>query len=281
MVLVLRRHIPHAVRQLHQGRAGRRRACRDAYAGDLFGRHRRRFITLRTPVGAQGRTGLGALRLDRPVTVRHRPVLRQSRAGAAKPRRRRRVPWQTRALADHRRPDPDRHVRRLLHRPAVCAHPGAFGACVPLANHRRQQYSQCAVHGRIGRHGYRPAQCRTVDSAAVHGHRRDECSRRPLHLSAGAGIPDAFPGVAAHPHLLSGRPGRIAEHPGGGRLRDRLQSRELCRCGGDRRARSPPDTLRDGLQDLRHADHQLHLSYHARDSHRIGQGRCRDEGTCF
>ena len=82
VVLVLRRDLPDAVRQLHQGCARRRRARRDAAAGDLLGRHRRRLAAVRAPVGAQGRDRPGAVRLDRPVGVRDRSLLREPRARA-------------------------------------------------------------------------------------------------------------------------------------------------------------------------------------------------------
>ena len=66
LVLVLRRDVPDAVRQFHQGRAGRRRARRHAAARDLLDRHRRRLAAVRAAVRTQGRARPRAVRLDRP-----------------------------------------------------------------------------------------------------------------------------------------------------------------------------------------------------------------------
>ena len=77
VVLVLRRDLPHAVRELHQGRARRRRARRHVAARDLLGRDRHRVAAVRAPVGTQGGARAGAFRLDRAVAVRDRPVLRE------------------------------------------------------------------------------------------------------------------------------------------------------------------------------------------------------------
>ena len=79
--------------EFHQGRAGRRRARRDAAAGDLLRRHRRGFAAVRAAVRTQGRDRPGALRLHRPVAVRRRPVLREPRAAGAGTERRRQRSW--------------------------------------------------------------------------------------------------------------------------------------------------------------------------------------------
>ena len=157
LVLVLWRDLPDAIRQLHQGCARRRRARRDLAARDFLDRHRGRLADVRAPVGTQGRDRTRPVRLDRPVGVRDRSVSGQPQPGAAGACRHRGVLRRRRALASHRRPDPDRHVRRLLHRPAVRADPGALGARVPLAHHRGQQYPQCDLHGRVG--GNRAGAC--------------------------------------------------------------------------------------------------------------------------
>ena len=60
-------------------------------------------------------------------------------------------------LARRGRPGADRALRRVLHRPAVRADPGALGALAPVADHRRQQHPQRAVHGRVGGDGDRAA----------------------------------------------------------------------------------------------------------------------------
>ena len=65
-------------------------------------------------------------------------------------RRTRRVLREPRALARGGRPRADRPLRRVLHRAALRADPGALGAVAPLADHRRQQHPERAVHGGLG-----------------------------------------------------------------------------------------------------------------------------------
>ena len=52
----------------------------------VFARHRRRLAAVRAALRPQGRDRPGAVRLDRPVAVRHRPVLRQPRLCATRHR---------------------------------------------------------------------------------------------------------------------------------------------------------------------------------------------------
>ena len=173
VVLVLRRDLPRPVRRLRARRPGRRRARRHVPARAVLGRHRHRLAAVRAAVGPQGRARPRAVRLDRPDAVRDRPVAREPRlctrtalagldAFLAQPR----------ALARRRRPGADRPLRRLLHRAALRADPGALGAVAPVADHRRQQHPQRAVHGRLGGHRDRAARRGLVDPAALPRHRR-------------------------------------------------------------------------------------------------------------
>ena len=75
------------------------------------------------------------------------------------------------ALARRRRPRADRPLRRLLHRAALRADPGALGAVAPLADHRRQQHPERAVHGRVGAGS--PSRC------SAPGSRSPSCSSSP------------------------------------------------------------------------------------------------------
>ena len=92
---------------------------------------------------------------------------RPLRRGARRPRR---VPRDARALARDDRPRADRPLRRLLHRAAVRADPGALGAVAPLAHHRRQQHPQRDLHGRVGRPRDRAAEGRAHDPGALSRH---------------------------------------------------------------------------------------------------------------
>ena len=123
-------------------------------------------------VGTQGRGRTGPVRLDRPFGIRDRSLFREPRSGTRQPHRRRRVPASRGALAHRRRPDPARDVRRFLHRAALCADSGALRSRVPVADHRRQQYSERVVHGRVGGDRARPAQGRLHHPTAVSGDRR-------------------------------------------------------------------------------------------------------------
>ena len=184
------------------------------------------------------------------------------------------------ALARRRRPRADRHVRRLLHRAAVRADPGALGAVASLADHRRQQHPERAVHGGVGaasRSRCSRAGLSIPDLFLVTG--THERGGRALHLQARARVPDALPRLAAHPHGLSRRQARARQHPGRGAVRARLQPRELCRRRRDRRVRAPADPLRDGPPDLRDAGAGLHLPHDAHDPDRAGEGRCGAEGA--
>ena len=148
----------------------------------------------------------------------HRPVAREPRPARGRRRGARRVPRQSGALARRRRPGADRDVRRLLHRAAVRADPGALRARVPLADHRRQQHPQRAVHGRLGRRRDRRCSrpgCRFPQLFLVD--RADERRGRAVHLRARARVPDALPRVAADPHDVPRAQGRAREHPGRGR----------------------------------------------------------------
>ena len=66
--------------------------------------------------------------------------------------------------------------------------------------------------------------------------------------------------------------------PGNGPVRPRLQSRELRRCGRDRRVRAAADPLRDGPPDLQGAAALVHLPHDAHDPDRAGEGGRGDEG---
>ena len=55
---------------------------RDPGAGAVLDRHRRRLAAVRAAVRAQGRDRPGAVRLDRPDAVRHRPAISRGRAPA-------------------------------------------------------------------------------------------------------------------------------------------------------------------------------------------------------
>ena len=91
------------------------------------------------------------------------------------------------------------------------------GAIAPLADHRREQHPERAVHGRLGAGS--PSRCcgaglSIADLFLVTA--RHQRRRRAVHLHAGARVPDAVPRVAAHPLGLSRRQGRARQHPGGG-----------------------------------------------------------------
>ena len=131
----------------------------DVPARAVLDRHRRRVAALRAAVGTPRRARPGAVRLDRPVAVRDRPLAREPRALRHSLAGLGRFAAQPGALARRGRPGADRALRRVLHRPALRADPGALGALAPVADHRRQQHPQRAVHGRVGRR-WRSGCCR-------------------------------------------------------------------------------------------------------------------------
>ena len=159
---------------------------------------------VRAAVGPQGRDRAGAVRLDRPDAVRHRPVARH---------------------AGDRHGDGTAGLDAFLAQAAnwrVIADLvllGMFGgfyivplyaliqersdAVAPLAHHRRQQHPQRALHGRVG--GASRSACSRPAS------RSRSCSSSTALMNAavalyiyaaGARVPDALPGVAAGPHVL-------------------------------------------------------------------------------
>ena len=93
--------------------------------------------------------------------------------------------------------------------------------------------------------------------------------------------------MAADPQRLPRRQGRPRTGPGGGCLRDRLQPRELRRRHRDCRVRAQAGSVRDGPPHFRDSRAQFRVSYHARDSDRVGEGgsdaqraRLRGGGEC-
>ena len=175
VVLVLRRDLPRAVRRTsRRDILGGDETRRDAAARAVLGRHRRRLAAVRAAVGAQGRARAGAVRLDRPDAVRHRPVVREPRpARAHGDRRAGAFLAEPRALARRRRPGADRPVRRLLHRAAVRADPGALSApshrsrIIAANNILNALFMVASARLAIGAAGGR-----AVDSRALPGHRR-------------------------------------------------------------------------------------------------------------
>ena len=214
-----------------------------------------------------GSIGLTLFAVDLWLATRH--------LHAGCPGRPRRVPRQSGALARRRRPRADRALRRLLHRAALRADPGALGAVAPVADHRREQHPERAVHGGLGRARHRAARGRSVDSRALPRHGADERGRRALHLRTRPRVPDALSRVAADPHVLSRRQGGTRAYPRRGSVHRRLQSRELRRRGRHRRVRAPTRALRDGSPDLSRPAALVHLPDDAHDPDRAGDGRTR------
>src|SRR5439155_383175 len=117
VVLVLRRALPGAVPRTDAPRAGRGRVGRNAPPGRLLGRRGARLHALRAPLQPDGRARARALRLDRPLALRRRPVLRDARPGARRDAARRaRLTRPPAPLAGALPPLSDRRLRRLLHR---------------------------------------------------------------------------------------------------------------------------------------------------------------------
>src|SRR5207253_5586491 len=126
VVLVLRRALPGAVPRTDAPRAGRGRVGRNAPPGRLLGRRGARLHALRAPLQPDGRARARALRLDRPLALRPRPVLRDARPGARRDAARRaRLTRPPAPLAGARPPGPDRRLRPLLHRSPPCARAAA------------------------------------------------------------------------------------------------------------------------------------------------------------
>ncbi len=127
-----------------------------------------------------------------------------------------RVPAHARCAAGADRSLPDRDVRRLLHRSALCADPEPFGAVAPVAHHRRQQHTQLRVHrrGRVDRGGL-PAS-RGDGAPAFSPDRAVQRGDRRVHLLARPRVPDAVPRVAADPRRVPRREIRPRAHPRGG-----------------------------------------------------------------
>jgi hypothetical protein len=104
------------------------------------------------------------------------------------------------------RPAAAGHVRRLLHRAAVRPDPDPLRPQARVAHHRRHEYPERTVHGGGGRCRGPAGQQGLHHSGDVPDHGAAERRRRAIHLLAGAGIPDALPGLAADPHHPPRRP---------------------------------------------------------------------------
>src|SRR5260221_2673195 len=97
------------------------------------------------------------------------------------------IPGAARCLADRAGPVPDRNVRRLLHRTAVCADPDALPAESSLAGDCRKQYPERAIHGGRSRPRGSDPQCRYGYSAIAADDRNTERGSGILYLYTGAG----------------------------------------------------------------------------------------------
>jgi hypothetical protein len=184
-----------------------------------------------------------------------------------------------RAPARRGGPRADRPLRRLLHRAAVCADPGAIRARVPLAHHRRQQHPERDLHGRVGR-------------------ARDRTARRGLsipYLFLTTAILNAAVALFIYrlvPEFLMRFLAWILIHtmyrvkkegldnvPGDGPLHHRVQPRELRRRHGHRRVRAQAHPLRDGPPHLPRAGAELALPHDAGDPRRRRRAKTRSSRT--
>jgi len=110
-----------------------------------------------------------------------------------------------------------------------------------IAHHRGQQHPQCLVHGRLRIDGDRVAESRYHHSADIPRHCAAERRGRGLHLHAGAGIPDAVPGLAADAFDLPPRYDRHRQYSGRRAGGAGVQPREFCRRADHRRGMPAAD----------------------------------------
>lgn len=111
---------------------------------------------------------------------------------------------------------PHRAVRRLLHRAALRAHPEPVGPLAPVAHHRGKQHPELGVHRGRGADRRRVPAARRDGAAALPADGTRQRRGRGVHLHAGPGVPDAVPGVAAHPRRVPHRAVRARARAGGG-----------------------------------------------------------------
>src|SRR5206468_12676588 len=143
VVLVLWRALPGAVPRTDAPRAGRGRVGRNAPPGRLLGRRGARLHALRAALQPDGRARARALRLDRPLALRPRPVLRDARPGARRDAARRaRLTRPPAPLAGARRPGPEPRPPRPPPRSPPRAPAAAEPAAPSPAPPRRQQTPQ-------------------------------------------------------------------------------------------------------------------------------------------
>jgi MFS family permease len=142
----------------------------------------------------------------------------------------------------------------------------------------RQQHSECGIRCRCRPGSNRLSQSGAQQRADLPGHRTGERGCRGLHLHAGAGIPDALHCLAAYSLGLPAgevRAGAYSRQRSGS---SRLQSRQLCRCAGNRRCLPAPGPVRDGPQHIPHPAAQFRVSDRAGDPDRARSRGSRTSG---
>ncbi len=279
LVLVLWRCVHRPAAAVHEVRARRRRIGIGAGPDPVLGRHRHRLPALRKALRSPRGDRSGAVRGHRHDAVRHRRLLRafgRDHAGRHRldrfPRRR----WQ---LATADRFPADRGLRRLLHRAAVFPGAESFQPRRAESHHRRQQHLECPVHRAGGRLRRRHGQARLQRAGDLLRGRAAERAGGGDHLPAGAGIPDALPGVDAGERALPYSRRRAGPRPRTRPGADRVQPRELHRRADPGRHGAAPDPLRDVPQDFQDSGAVVHLPHRARHSDRARQGRRGADGA--